>query len=170
MQGDYHIWGSIVREYTNNTRFLEATIETTLTCPADSRGLTGVGAYNGNTIQLAAFSGRGYTVDGRIRPHLVAPGINVTVPSVRNGEIYTVATGTSIAAAFVAGAYILMQAYGLVQLGNPGLYGDTLEVYLIRNARRPMLNGPYPNNSWGFGMLCLEAALNNMREVANQTN
>ncbi|ADZ83420.1 S8 family peptidase [Cellulosilyticum lentocellum] len=170
LQGNYNIWGSIVREYANNTRFLEASIETTLTCPADSEGLTGVGAYNGNTIQLAAFSGRGYTADGRIRPNLVAPGVNVTVPSVRNGELYTVASGTSIAAAFVAGAYILMQSYGIIQLGNPGLYGDALEVYLIRNAKRPIINGPYPNNSWGFGILCLEAALNNMREVANQTN
>ncbi len=170
LQGNYNIWGSIVRDLSSNTRFQEASVETTLTCPSDSDGLTGVGAYNGNTMQLAAFSGRGYTADGRIRPNLVAPGVNVTVPSVKTGELYTMASGTSIASAFVAGAYILMQAYGLVQLGNPGLYGDALEVYLIRNARRPIVNAPYPNNSWGFGMLCLEAALNNMREVANQTN
>ena len=121
-------------------------------------------------MQLAGFSGRGYTLDGRVKPELVAPGVNVTVPSSREGELYTVMSGTSVAAAFVAGAYILMQAYGIVQLGNIGLYGDALETYLIRNAKRPTANGPYPNKSWGYGILCVEAALNNMREVANNTN
>lgn len=170
LEGDYNVWGSIVVAPNNNTRFVESTIDITLTSPSDSEGLTSVGAYNGSTTQLAPFSGRGYTADGRIRPRLVAPGVNVTVPSVREGELYTTASGTSIAAAFVAGAYVLMQAYGIIQLGNTGAYGDALEVYLLRNARRPPVYAPYPNNSWGFGILCIEAALVNMREVANLTN
>lgn len=170
LEGNYNVWGSIVLGADNNTRFVEASLDITLTSPSDSEGLTSVGAYNGSTTQLASFSGRGYTSDGRIRPKLVAPGINVTVPSVRVGELYTTASGTSIAAAFVAGAYVLMQAYGIIQLGNTGSYGDALEVYLLRNARRPPVYAPYPNNSWGFGILCIEAALVNMREVANLTN
>lgn len=170
LEGDYNIWGNIIKATNNNTRFVQSSIDITLTSPADSEGLTSVGAYNGNTTQLAPFSGRGYTTDGRIRPRLVAPGVNVTVPSVREGELYTTASGTSIAAAFVAGAYVLMQAYGIIQLGNTGAYGDALEVYLLRNARRPPVYAPYPNNSWGFGILCIEAALVNMRDVANLTN
>ena len=141
LQGHYNIWGSIIRDYSNRTRFLNPVVETTLTCPSDSQGLTTVGAYNGNTMQLSLFSGRGYTADGRVKPELVAPGSNVTVPSVKEGELYTTMSGTSISAAFVAGAYVLMQSYGIVQLGNVGAYGDTLEVYLIRNAKRPVVNG-----------------------------
>lgn len=170
LEGGYNVWGNIIRDRTNNTRFIESAIDITLTSPSDSEGLTSVGAYNGSTTQLASFSGRGYTTDGRIKPGLVAPGVNVTVPSVREGELYTTASGTSIAAGFVAGAYVLMQAYGIIQLGNTGAYGDALEVYLLRNARRPPAYAPYPNNSWGFGILCIEAALVNMRDVANLTN
>ena len=169
LQGQLNIWGSIIRDTGNNTRFLSPDPNITLNCPADAQGLTTVGAYNGNTMQIALFSSRGYTLDGRIKPELVAPGVGVTVPSINEGERYTTMSGTSIAAAFVAGAYLLMQTYGIVQLGNTGAYGDTLEVYLIRNTRSPEVNGPYPNNIWGYGMLCLEEALNNMREVANQT-
>ena len=170
LDGKYNIWTKIVSDRQNKTKVLNPELYTTITIPGDARGITTIGAYNGSTMQLASFSGRGYTLDGRIKPELVAPGVNVTVPSSKEGELYTVMSGTSIAAAFVAGAYILMQAYGIVQLGNVGLYGDALETYLIRNARRPDANRPYPNNSWGYGILCLEAALNNMRDVANNTN
>ena len=170
LDGRYNIWTKIVPDRQNKTKLLSPELDITITVPGDARGITTVGAYNGNTMQLAGFSGRGYTLDGRVKPELVAPGVNVTVPSSREGELYTVMSGTSVAAAFVAGAYILMQAYGIVQLGNIGLYGDALETYLIRNAKRPTANGPYPNKSWGYGILCVEAALNNMREVANNTN
>ncbi len=169
LEGQFNIWTKLVPDRLNKTKVLSPELNTTLTIPADSKGLTSVGAYNGSTMQLAGFSGRGYTTDGRVKPEIVAPGINVTVPSTVDGELYTTASGTSIAAAFVAGAYILMQAYGIVQLGNTGLYGDVLEIYLIRNANRPIANAPYPNVSWGYGMLCLEASLNNMRDVANKT-
>ena len=170
LDGKYNIWTKIVPDRQNKTKILSPEIDTTITVPGDARGITTVGAYNGNTMQLAGFSGRGYTLDGRIKPELVAPGVNVEVPSSRDDELYAVMSGTSIAAAFVAGAYILMQAYGIVQLGQTGLYGDALEVYLIRNAKRPEANAPYPNVRWGYGLLCLEAALNDMREVANNTN
>ncbi len=170
LDGEYNLWTKVIPDRQNKTRVLNPELSSTLTIPSDSRGLTTVGSYNGSTMQLSGFSGRGYTTDGRVKPEIMAPGVNVTVPSSRDGELYTVMSGTSISAAFVAGAYILMQAYGIVQLGNPGLYGDILEVYLIRNARRPAVNSPYPNERWGYGILCLEAALNNMREVANNTN
>ena len=170
LRGEYNLWTKLIPDRQNKTKILSPEISITLTIPSDSKGLTTVGAYNGSTMQLASFSGRGYTLDNRVKPEIVAPGVNVEVPSSRDGELYTVMSGTSIAAAFVAGAYILMQAYGIVQLGNIGLYGDTLEVYLIRNAKRPEANAPYPNIRWGYGLLCLEAALNDMREVANNTN
>lgn len=168
LRGDYNIWGSIVINPENRTGFLNAKSEGTLTSPATSRGVTSVAAFNGRTMQLAPFSGRGF-VGEEVIPDLAAPGVSVTVPSGEGESEYTQISGTSAASAFVAGAYLVMLQYGIIKLANENLYGDALKIYLLRNTRRPSSYEPYPNISWGYGMLCIEAALNNMREVANST-
>ena len=137
----------------------------TLTTPSTAEKITSVAAYNGVTQQLTSFSGRGFTVDGRVMPSITAPGVNITVPSINEESLYTTITGTSAASAFVAGAYVLMQSYGIFQLNNVNAYGESLKVYLLRTARRPTRNAPYPNTSWGYGLLCIEAALNYMKEI-----
>lgn len=170
IEGGYNIWGAIVPEPNNMTRFLNAELNSTLTTPATAEKITGVGAYNGVTQQLAPFSGRGFTADNRVMPSIMAIGINVTVPSINEAELYTTITGTSAAAAFVAGAYVLMMNYGIFQLNNVNLYGEVLKIYLLRTAKRPARNAPYPNESWGYGLLCIEAALNYMKEIADNSN
>lgn len=168
LEGGFNIWGSIVTEETNLTRFLNSELERTLTTPATARKITSVAAYNSLTLQIAPFSGRGFTADEIVKPDITAPGVNITVPASGGGNLYTTLSGTSVASAFVAGAYVLMMSYGIFQLGNINLYGDVLKIYLLRAARRPNSHAPYPNNSWGYGLLCVETALTNMKEVAEQ--
>lgn len=170
LEGGFNVWGTIVTQSDNLTRFLNADLNLTLTSPATAQGITSVAAFNGSTGQLASFSGRGFTNDLRVKPDLAAPGVNITVPSSKEGEIYTTLSGTSTASAFVAGAYVLMMAYGILQLGNVNLYGEVLKIYLLREARRPSNYAPYPNNSWGYGTLCLEASLANMKQIADSSN
>lgn len=165
LEGGYNIWGAIVTESSNRVRFLNSEIDMTLTTPSTAEKITSAAAYNGVTQQLTSFSGRGFTVDGRVMPSITAPGINITVPSINEESLYTTITGTSAASAFVAGAYVLMQSYGIFQLNNVNAYGESLKVYLLRTARRPTGNAPYPNTSWGYGLLCIEAALNYMKEI-----
>ena len=62
-----------------------------------------------------------------------------------------------------------MMGYGIFTLNDLKYYGDELRIYLLRNAQRPPNYAPYPNNSWGYGLLCVEAALINMKEVSEQT-
>lgn len=170
LQGQYHIWGSIVTQITNLTRFLNPDLNITLTSPATTQKVTSVAAYNGTTMQIAPFSGRGFTIDQKVKPDITAPGVSITVPSSTEGTLYTTLSGTSAASAFIAGAYVIMMAYGILQLGNVNLYGETLKIYLLRMANRPSINAPYPNNRWGYGILCLEAALNNMKEIADTSS
>lgn len=169
LQGDYHIWGSMMNQLGDQTRFLNPALDRTLTSPATTPWVTAVGAYNGFSMQLAAFSGRGFTLGEEIKPDIVAPGVNVVVASAMSPPLYTVASGTSLSAAFVAGAYILMMSYGIFRLGNQNAYGEILKIYLRRSAKRSLANAPYPNRSWGYGTLCIEAALQLMKEVDEKT-
>lgn len=170
LEGDFNLWGSIITQKDNLTRLLNPDLNLTLTSPATARKITSVAAFNGATLQMTPFSGRGFTSDERLKPELSAPGVSITVPSSKEGTLYTNLTGTSVASAFVAGAYVLMMAYGILQLGNINLYGEVLKIYLLRQAKRPSAYTPYPNRSWGYGILCLEAALLNMKEVADESS
>lgn len=167
LTGEYNIWSQITEDVS---RFLNEVVEKSLTSPSTTQRITSVGAFNGSTFQLAAFSGRGYTRTGEVKPDIMAPGVNVPVPSIQEGTLYETRSGTSVAAAFVAGAYVLMMSYGLIQLNEQYFYGEQLKIYLLRNARRVSNYGPYPNNTWGYGTLCIEAALNEMLEVSTNSS
>lgn len=170
IEGGYEVWGANIPDQGSAyTRFLNPDINKTLTSPATAYAITTVGAYNSATLQIAAFSGRGFTADNRVAPDLVAPGVNITVPSISNENLYTTITGTSAAAAFVAGSYAVLIGYGVYTLNNLNYYGEVLRNYFLRTAKRPNSYGPYPNNSWGYGLICLEAALLYMKEIADQT-
>lgn len=168
LEGAYNIWASIVREAVDRTGFLTASLEMTLTSPATARRITAVGAYNGSTSQIAAFSGRGFTADHRVAPDLAAPGVAVTVPLAGGEGGYTMTSGSSSAGAYVAGAYVLLMSYGIGALGNVNLYGETLEAYLLKGAKRPSAYAPYPNSSWGYGSLCVSLARHLIEEVEGE--
>ncbi len=163
--GSYNIWGNIIEVPNNQTRFLAEDPFLTLTIPSTSDRITSVGAYNGVSGQIAAFSGRGYTSLEEIKPDITAPGVNVMTTSIREGVLYEAVSGTSAAAAFVAGAYMILMQYSINQLGEQYLFGESLRLYMLRTARKPIAHVPYPNRLWGYGILCIEAALNYMRET-----
>lgn len=162
--GNYNMWAQITE---SGSRFFNPSVERTLTSPGTSRGGTTVGAFNAQTTQIAPFSGRGYTEDNRIKPDLVAPGINIPVANKDSTTGYVSFTGTSAAAAFVGGAYALLLQYGLFILRQRNFYGQRLRVYLVRTATRPSSYAPYPNQNWGYGILCIDAALSYMLDLAN---
>ena len=165
LDGSYHIWGSIIDDAVSRTKFLEEDPLTTLTIPSTTKRVTSAAAFNAVSLQLAAFSGRGYTSDGTIKPDITAPGVNVMTASIKQGIPYEPVSGTSAAAAFVAGAYAILLEYSIARLGEQYLYGESLKFYMLRNAKRPQSQAPYPNMQWGYGILCIEQTLNEMRET-----
>ena len=64
---------------------------------------TGEGGF-----KLAPFSSRGPTLDGRVKPDLVGPGVRITSAATGTSTGYATYSGTSMAAPFVAGVALLM--------------------------------------------------------------
>jgi serine protease AprX len=57
----------------------------------------------------AEFSSRGPTADGRIKPDISAPGVNITSAAANTATGYAEYSGTSMATPFVAGVSLLMR-------------------------------------------------------------
>jgi YVTN family beta-propeller protein len=116
---------------------------TTLPSPADSAnpGMVSVGAVDvDDPDEIETYSSRGPTVDGRIKPDLVAPDCIATITF---GEF----CGTSSSAPIVAGgAALALQA-------DPTMGAPELADYLRDNAAP--LGDPSPNSTYGHGRLKL---------------
>src|SRR5262249_52357876 len=72
-------------------------------------------------VQIASFSSRGPTDDGRIKPDVVADGVGVYGPGAGGDTSYVTENGTSFSAPGVAGAATLLldQYYRLLQVPVP---------------------------------------------------
>ncbi|WP_242985465.1 S8 family peptidase [Vallitalea okinawensis] len=156
--GRYDLWLPISYETSAETTFAKPTTDTTLTIPSTANKVISVGAYNSDINSIAPFSGRGYTrTDNMVKPDLVAPGVNIM--TTKSGGGYDSVSGTSFAAPFVTGSAALMMQYGIVNGNDPFLYGEKVKSYLISGARRDKVNLDYPNNTWGYGTLCLQNSI-----------
>lgn len=59
-------------------------------------------------FSLASFSSRGYTADGRVKPDIAAPGVNITAAKSGTTSGYVTYSGTSMATPFTSGTVALM--------------------------------------------------------------
>ena len=155
--GRFHLWLPSASALNGNTRFLEPEAETTLTIPSTARRVAAVGAYDSRSRTYADFSGRGGTADGRGRPVLAAPGVDVVTTAPGGG--YASATGTSFATPFVTGAAALLMQWGITDGNDPFLYGEKAAAYLEKGARPLPAFAAYPNPQIGWGTLCLRESL-----------
>lgn len=170
--GEYRFYLPSYAARTTGTGFFLPTPDMTITIPSTARRAVTVGAYNTTLGSYADFSGRGYVYrysDGRtdtaggqqivadVKPDIVAPGVNITVPVPYGG--YEQVSGTSFATPFVAGSAALMMEWGIVQGNDLFLYGEKVKAYLQRGAKPLRAQNEYPNVQLGWGALCLRDSL-----------
>ncbi len=116
-----------------------------------------VGATD-QTDLAAAFSSRGPTSDGRIKPDISAPG--VAIPSTWPDGGVSLLSGTSMATPHVAGVVALLWS------ANPTLIGDLAATdFVLTSTARPRPTNEctplatLPNNVYGWGRLDARAAV-----------
>jgi len=114
--GRYHAW--IERADQGQSIFSDANIVRTATTNTICNSYNSIvtGAYDQTSAEfgLAHFSSSGPTLDGRLKPHVLAPGINIrssksSSPHEQSGSSKLVQmSGTSMASPFVTGAVALI--------------------------------------------------------------
>ena len=156
-EGNYNLWlpgGNVLNTVTG---FYRPVASETLTIPSTAAKVITVGAYDSRLNAYADFSGRGGENLSYPKPDLVAPGVDILAPSV--GGSYTGVTGTSFATPFVTGSAALMMEWGITRRNDPFLWGEKVKAYLRRGARPLPGFDRYPNESVGWGRLCIEESI-----------
>ena len=136
--------------------------------PAIYDAATTVGATDIND-NLAGFSSRGpVTADGsnRLKPDLVAPGVNVR--SSYPGNRYAFMSGTSMSAPHLAGAITLLwsahpQLRGQVSQSEAILFNTANRHVLATGACGGTSGSSVPNNLFGYGRLDVYAAVKSLQ-------
>jgi subtilisin family serine protease len=171
--GEFHGWPGL----STMGSFLEGDARSTITEPATAAKIIAVGAYTSKIYwqgadgephrftdaqgeeQLAPFSARGPTRDGRLKPDLTAPGTAIVSALAKDSEVtqseklivpgreYAAMQGTSMAAPHVAGAVaLLLQA-------KPYLTVEEIFDQLTTTALHDAFTLKGPITAWGAGKL-----------------
>ncbi|NTU82615.1 MAG: S8 family serine peptidase, partial [Chloroflexales bacterium] len=138
----------------------------TIQSPGDYAQVTAVGATD-NADRLASFSSIGPTLDGRLKPDLVAPGQSI-YSTLADQRLYGTNSGTSMATPHIAGAVALLWSANPALIGNyaatyatltdtaMAVTGDSRYMDAAHAACKPTTA---PNSIYGYGRLDVYAAL-----------
>ncbi len=121
----------------------------TLGAPSDGDSVIAVGSVT-STSTRSSFSSVGNTIDGRIKPDVMARGESTTVANPYSNTQYTTASGTSFSCPLAAGVA------ALVLCARPHLTPMQVREALRNTAS----NAASPNREYGWGILNALAAIN----------
>lgn len=152
--GAFQMWLPIRQFVEGSVEFLRPDPDSTLTSPSYAQDVLGVSAYNSRNNSFYVNSGRGFALDGRIKPELAAPGVDLSVASgtLRGSAVVASASGTSLAAAVAAGGCAQLLQWCVPDGNYPDINGTGLISFLVRGAARDAAQS-YPNRTFGFGRL-----------------
>lgn len=128
------------------------------------------GGYNkASDVVMSAFSGWGPTDDGRIKPDLVANGVNVTSASTNGNTSYSTKSGTSMAGPNAAGSLTLLQEYYSKLKAGTFMRAATLKGLAIHTADEAG-SAPGPDYTFGWGLLNVQRAASVITSSVNSNN
>ena len=159
----FHLWLPVRVFISDETYFLRPDPDTIITDPGNARYPITVTAYDHTKNSIYIHASRGYSLSGRIKPDLAAPGVNILGASV-SGRRLTRMSGTSVSAAHLAGAAAILLNWGVLNANYPYLNTPVLKSIFVRGAQRnPALT--YPNREFGYGTLDLYEAFLHLRNL-----
>ena len=107
--------------------------------------------------QLSSFSSWGPTDDGRIKPDLVADGVNVLSTSSSNANAYATLSGTSMSSPNVSGTLFLLQELYAQRNGQRFARASTIKGLVLHTADEAGTSAG-PDYRFGWGLLNAERA------------
>jgi subtilisin family serine protease len=116
--------------------------------PADAEHVISVGAVAANGV-ISSFSSRGPTYDGRIKPELVARGVNTHCALAGGQTSYGYKSGTSLSTPLVAGAVAVILS------AHPDWTPQMVREAMMMTAS----NFRNPDNIYGWGLIDVMAAI-----------
>lgn len=156
----FHIWLPMEKFISANTFFIRPDpYVTVLTLGTATVPITAT-AYNHIDDSLWLDSSRGYSRIGAITPQIAAPGVNIVGPTL--DQTFAEFTGTSVSAAHMTGAAVLLLEWGIVRGNLPDMSSVEIKKLVVRGARRD-IDLVYPNRDWGYGILDLYNVFDSLR-------
>jgi Subtilase family len=162
--GTYYFLGTSTRDSSNIARSKNDSYDC-LSTSSTAKNILTVGAINGTAgippaqpsdIKISSFSSWGPTDDGRIKPDLVAVGVNLFSASNASTTAYAVESGTSMASPQTSGSLLLLQeAYSNLNAGQL-MHASTLKGLALHTADDAGNAGP--DYVYGWGLLNMEKA------------
>lgn len=140
--GEFHMWLPAEGLLGADVVFLEPNPDNTITTPGDAKSVITVGGFDVLRKSVFLETGRGYNIDGTIKPDFLAP-------CEENRFL-----GTSVAAGITAGAAALCLQWALEREGTEAINGVDIRDFLIRGCTRRE-DTVYPNTLEGYGNLNL---------------
>jgi hypothetical protein len=157
--------------------------------PEDYDGCNFGPAAADNAQEIPSFSSRGPTLDGRVKPDLVAPGTHITGAATQDPaydgsgvcekyypggqSLYTWSSGTSHSAPAASGAASLVYRYYQDHFGGQAPSPAMLKAYLVQSTRYLSgagANDTLPSNSQGFGEIYLARAFDDAARLVEDQN
>ena len=160
--GEFDMWLPLGALLDGEVFFLRSNPDSTITVPGDARFPITVGGYDSRNRSIDIESGRGYTIEGAVKPDFVAPAVDVL--GAARGNRFVTRTGTSAAAAISTGAVALLLEWAVVRGNFSRITSANIKGILIRGADRDP-GRLYPNREWGYGSLNLYEAFAVLRTV-----
>ena len=162
--GTYYFLGTSTRDSSNIARSKNDSYDG-LSTTSTAKNILTVGAIFGtggvppsqqSNIKISSFSSWGPTDDGRIKPDLVAVGVNLFSTSNSSTTGYSVLSGTSMAAPQTSGSLLLLQElYANLNAGQL-MKSSTLKGLALHTADDAGSAGP--DYVFGWGLLNMEKA------------
>lgn len=167
LRGEY-ITNGIYNAYLPNraiinpgTKFRDSASSYTINYPSTYKDVISAGAYNLVENSIWPPSSRGPTINGLLRPDIVAPGVNII--STYPGNNYATLTGTSASGAYLAGSVALYLQYTVVDKYYPSKgFTNMIRTYIHAGAKRNS-EIVYPNDIYGYGILDIRGAFDQLK-------
>jgi subtilisin family serine protease len=120
----------------------------TLHAPADADTIVACGAVN-SSGDIASFSSRGPTFDGRTKPEVCARGVSTRCASASSPSSYTYASGTSLSTPLIGGAAAVILS------AHPSWTPMQVREALMMSGDHAL----FPDNNYGWGVPDILAAI-----------